>query len=890
MKTDQKKISEPTFTHLNVHSHYSFLNGLCKIPELISKAKQDGMYAIALTDSSGMFGIKEFLNTAEKMNANRAEGEPLFKPIVGMEAYCAQRTMYDKSCSHWEKDPMTNEQYLVDYAGWRLTLLAKNLQGYYSLCRLTSLSYTDGMFKEIPRIDRFVLAKNKEGIIVLSGGIKGELSQLILQGKTDEAEHLAAWFKERFGDDYYIELNRHKTDKPNANHDRYRYQMKVEPELIRIARKLNIKLVATNDVHFVMEEHGEAHDRFLCLATQQDLDDPKRHHDTKQDWLKSPKEMQAAFSDLPEALETTMEIADKVEMYSINNAPQWPATPIPEELSDKIKTENDYLEYLVWKGAQKRYGDNPDTTHIQRITSELNVIKKKGIAGYFLLVWNIVRAAREELDVRVGPGRGSAAGSIVAYCLQITDIDPIKHGLLFERFYSTQSKNMPDIDLDFDADGREEVIEWVKETYGSKRVAHIVTYGTVSAKSSLADMQRLEKMPIETIEALKKLVPNDIIRDENGKAKVPTLKNCAQYVPGFRRIMEGDDDKMKQALTYAAELEGTNRSIGLHACGIIISPQDICNIAPVWTVKDGSSKERILVTQYDGHTIEDAGLVKMDFLGLNALTTIERCAHIINKHLDENFDIDNIPLDDELTYKLFSEGNTVGVFQFESTGLQMKLRKLQTRSFEDLIAMNAMYRPGSMNKIAKLIDRKQGKEEISYALPEMEQTLNSTYGLTLYQEQIMQLSQQLAGFTPGQSAILRNVICKKQKDAVDWVETQFIEGGQKKGHSKEALTKIWEEWKSEGSYLFNKSHAVCYTWVAYQCAYLKANYPDIYMFILINQAREDKARFDELVKNCHANGLTVEKESPTFCIGHNINVSISRYIVKKQSEDGTTNE
>ena len=527
MKTDKKQISEPTFTHLNVHSHYSFLNGLSKIPELISKAKKDGMYSLALTDHSGMFGMKEFLNTVEKINTNRAEGEQAFKPIVGMDAYCAQRTLYDKSCTNTEKDPVTNEQYLVDYAGWRLTLLAKNLQGYYSLCRLTSLSYIDGLFKDIPRIDRFVLAKNKEGIIVLSGGIEGELSQLLLQGKTAEAERLAAWFKEKFGDDYYIELNRHKTDKPNADREKYGLQMKVEPELIRIAKKLKIKLVATNDVHFVQEEHSEAHDRLLCLASHLSLNDPKRHHYTKQEWLKSPKEMYSIFGDLPEALENTMEIANKVEMYSVNTTPQWSSTHIPLELSDTIKTENEYLEYLVWNGAQRRYGESNGTAHIQRITSELNVIKKKGVAGYFLMIWNIVKAAREELGVRVGPGRGSAACSIVAYCLYITDIDPLFFNLPFERFFSTQSKSIPDIDLDFDGDGRDKVIEWVTKKYGEKRVAHIISYGEMGPKTSLAEMQRLEKMPIETINAFKKLVP-DYIKDENDRYRKLSLKNCCK--------------------------------------------------------------------------------------------------------------------------------------------------------------------------------------------------------------------------------------------------------------------------------------------------------------------------------------------------------------------------
>ncbi len=887
METEKKQLSEPTFTHLNVHSHYSFLNGLSKIPELISKAQKDGMYSMALTDHSGMFGIKEFLNTVEKTNANRAEGEPAFKPIVGMDAYCAQRTLYDKSCNHWEKDPVTKESYLVDYAGWRLTLLAKNLQGYYSLCRLTSLSYIDGLFKDIPRIDRFVLAKNKDGIIVLSGGIKGELSQLILQGKTAEAEHLAAWFKEKFGDDYYIELNRHKTDKPNADREQYGLQMKVEPELIRIARKLEIKIVATNDVHFVLEEHGEAHDRLLCLASHKNFDDPKRHHYTKQEWLKSPKEMYSIFGDLPEALENTMEIANKVEMYSVNTTPQWPSTHIPIELCDTIKTENEYLEYLVWNGAQKRYGESNGTAHIQRITSELNVIKKKGVAGYFLMIWNIVKAAREELGVCVGPGRGSAACSIVAYCLNITDIDPLFFNLPFERFFSTQSKSIPDIDLDFDGDGRDKVLDWVKKNYGEKRVAHIISYGALGPKTSLAEMQRLEKMPIETINALKRLVP-DYIKDENDQYRKLSLKNCCKYVPGFRSIMESDDDKMKQTISLAAELEDTIHSMGIHACGIAIAQQDICNIAPVFVAKTGTEGDHILATQYDAHSVEDVGLVKVDFLGLNALTTIKRCVNGVRHKLGIELDIDHIPLDDELTYKLFSEGNTVGVFQFESTGLQMKLRQLQTRSFNDLIALNALYRPGSMHKIPQLIDRKQGKEEISYILPEMEQYLKETYGITVYQEQIMLLSQKLADFTPNLSNSLRKAIGLKQKDVLEWLEIQFYEGGLKNGHSKETLAQIWNDWMTEGRLCFNKSHAVSYTWVAYQTAFLKAHYPAEYMTTLITQVHDDKPRFEQLVKDCQANGLYVEDDSPIFTIGKGINVSIPHFTVRRQQENGTT--
>ena len=867
METDKKQISEPTFTHLNVHSHYSFLNGLSKIPELILKAQKEGMYSMALTDLSGMFGIKEFLNTVEKMNANRAEGEPTFKPIVGMDVYCAQRTLYDKSCTNWEKDPLTNEKYLVDYAGWRLTLLAKNLQGYYSLCRLTSLSYIEGLFKDIPKIDRFVLAKNKEGIIVLSGGINGELSQLILQGETAEAEQLASWFKENFGEDYYIELNRHKTDKPNADRERYGLQMKVEPELIRIAKKLGIKLVATNDVHFVLEEHSEAHDRLLCLSSHQSPDDPKRHHYTKQEWLKSPKEMATVFADLPEALESTMEIANKVEMYSINTTPQWPSTQIPKELSDTIKTDNEYLEYLVWNGAQERYGKSNSTAHIQRITSELNVIKNKRVAGYFLMIWDIVKAARKELGVRMSPGRGSTACSIVAYCLYITDIDPLFFNVPFERFYSTQSKSIPDIDLDFDADSREKVIELVKRKYGEKRVANIISYGVIGPKTSLEEMLRMEKMPNETISALKRLVPN-YIKDENDQYRKVSLKNCCKYVPEFLSIMGSYDNKTKQTISLASEIEDTIHRIGIHACGIAIAQQDICDIAPIFVAKTEPNGKSILTTQYDGRSVEDVGMVKLDFLGLNALTTIKRCVNGVKFKKGIELDIDHIPLDDELTFKLFSEGNTVGVFQFESAGLQMKLRQLQTRSFNDLIALNAMYRPGSMHKISHFIDRKHGKENYSYILPEMEQYLKETYGITVYQEQIMLLSQKLADFTPSLSNCLRKAIGKQQNDVLKWMEIQFYEGGQKNGHSKEALAHIWNDWVMDGRLCFNKSHAICYTWVAYQTAYLKAHYPAEYMKTLMTLVHNDKSLFDILVKDCQANGLCVENDSPVLTMGN----------------------
>ncbi len=962
------------FTHLHVHSHYSMLDGMSKIPDLISKAKRCGMYAMALTDHGNMFGIKDFLDTVNKENGKVKgqmkevetkikelgeqlkeveeiytrteipEGTPklsdlqeelenlktqletlkgqLFKPIVGTEAYCAHRTLHDKDKNLKEINPETGRERIVDSSGYHLILLAKNLQGYHSLCKLSSIAYTEGFYNR-PRIDHDLLEKYHEGIICCSACIGGEVPQLILKGDLAGAERAVLWFKNLFGDDYYIELMRHKTDKPNANYQTYELQQKINPVLIELARKHNIKIIATNDAHFVEEEHGEAHDHLICLATQKDYDDPNRMHYTKQEWLKSPEEMEAVFSDLPEALSNTMEIAAKVETYSIDSDPLMPVFPIPEsfgtegewrskftdeQLFDeftrnekgevimsqedaekkvkrlggydrlrRIKFEADYLEYLVWQGAQKRYltEASPMSTNDiknalpeevrERIVFELHTIKTMGFPGYFLIVSDYIKAAREELGVSVGPGRGSAAGSVVAYCLWITDLDPLRYDLLFERFLNPDRISLPDIDVDFDDAGRGKVLDWVTHKYGKERVAHIITYGTMATKSSIADVGRVEKIPLDTVNSLKKLIPDrgfpENIKDEKGKAPKVNLKNCYKYVPELRRIMEGDDEKMKQMLTYAEELEDTNRQIGIHACGVIIGSQDITNVAPVCVINDKESGEDVLVTQYDGHVVENVGLIKMDFLGLKNLTIIKNCVRMVKKCRGEEVDVDHLPLDDELTYKLFCDGNTVGVFQFESAGMQKYLRELQPHVIDDLIAMNALYRPGPMDNIPEFIDRKQGRKPITYDIPVMEKYLKDTYGITVYQEQVMLLSRLLANFTRGQSDTLRKAMGKKQIEKMNELEVLFYQGGEKNGHDKETLKKIWEEWKKFASYAFNKSHAACYSWVAYQTAYLKAHYPAEYMAAVMTSAQTDIKRVTELMDDCRKNGIEVAAPS-----------------------------
>ena len=940
------------FTHLHVHSHYSMLDGMSKIGDLINKAKKNGMYAMALTDHGNMFGIKDFIDTVAKENGKvkdkikeqeavlkndgatpeeKQEAEfqieqlktQFFKPIIGTEAYCARRTLYDKDKDVKERNPETGKERILDSSGYHLILLAKNKQGYHNLCKLSSIAYTDGFYSR-PRIDHNVLEQYHEGLIVCSACLGGEIPQLIMKGDLAAAEEAVLWFKRVFGEDYYLELQRHKTDKPNANRQTYEWQERVNPVLIELAHKHNIKLIATNDVHFVEEEHGEAHDHLICIATQKDYADPDRMHYSKQEWLKTPEEMAAIFYDIPEALENTMEVADKVEVYSIDSDPIMPVFDIPSDFGTeeeyrqritekdlfdeftqnekhevvmsqadaekkikklggydklyRIKFEADYLEQLVWKGARKRYladrkdlSDTSDLSDIkaaltaeqrERIVFELHTIKTMGFPGYFLIVSDYIRAARELLDVSVGPGRGSAAGSVVAYCLWITDIDPLEYDLLFERFLNPDRISLPDIDVDFDDAGRGRVLDWITQKYGKEKVAHIITYGTMATKSSIADVGRVEKINLSTVNKLKEYIPDrgfpDNIKDEKGKPPKVNLVNCYKYIPELKNIMQNPgNDELKNMLTYAAELEDTNRQVGIHACGVIIGADDLTNFAPVCTIYDKETKQDVLVTQYDGHVVETVGLIKMDFLGLKNLSIIKNAIKMIKENHGVDIDIDHIPINDEATYKLFCEGNTVGTFQFESAGMQKYLRELEPHVFEDLIAMNALYRPGPMDYIPDFIDRKQGRKPIEYDIPCMEQYLKDTYGITVYQEQVMLLSRQLAGFTRGQSDTLRKAMGKKQIEKMNELEVLFYEGGEKNGHPKDKLHKIWEDWKKFASYAFNKSHATCYSWVAYQTAYLKAHYPAEYMAAVMTSGQKDIKRITELMDDCLKHNIAV---------------------------------
>ena len=940
------------FTHLHVHSHYSMLDGMSKIPDLIKKAKKNGMYAMALTDHGNMYGIKDFVDCVEKENGKvkakikeqeavlkndgatpeeKQEAEyqieqlkgQFFKPIIGTEAYCARRTLHDKDKDVKELNPETGRERILDSSGYHLILLAKNMKGYHNLCKLSSIAYTEGFYNR-PRIDHQVLEQYHEGLIVCSACLGGELPQLIMANRMEDAERAVLWFKRVFGNDFYIELQRHKTDKPNANRQTYEAQERVNPVLIELARKHHVKLVATNDVHFVEEEHGEAHDHLVCLATQKDYADPNRLHYTKQEWLKTPQQMADIFYDLPEAIENTMEVAEKVEVYSINSDPIMPMFDIPasfgseeeyrQRLTEKdlfdeftqnerhevvltqaeaekkvkklggydklyrIKFEADYLEQLVWEGARKRYlsdrtdlTDKSDQSDIkaaltdeqkERIIFELHTIKTMGFPGYFLIVADYIRGAREELGVSVGPGRGSAAGSVVAYCLWITDVDPLKYDLLFERFLNPDRISLPDIDVDFDDAGRGRVLDWITEKYGKEKVAHIITYGTMATKSAIADVGRVEKIPLNEVNKLKELIPDrnfpDNVKDENGKSPKVNLTNCYKYVPELKHIMEDEgNEELRNMLTYAAELEDTNRQVGIHACGVIIGADDLTKFAPVCTIYDKESKQDVLVTQYDGHVVETVGLIKMDFLGLKNLTIIKNAIRMIKKNHGVEVDIDHLPMDDEKTYQLFCEGNTVGTFQFESAGMQKYLRELEPHAFEDLIAMNALYRPGPMDYIPDFIDRKQGRKPIEYDIPCMEKYLKDTYGITVYQEQVMLLSRQLASFTRGQSDTLRKAMGKKQIEKMNELEVLFYEGGEKNGHPREKLHKIWEDWKKFASYAFNKSHATCYSWVAYQTAYLKAHYPAEYMAAVMTSGQSDIKRTTELMDDCRKHGLEI---------------------------------
>ncbi len=889
------------FIHLHTHTQYSILDGQASIPKLVDKAIANHQRGLAITDHGNMFGIKEFFNYVKKLKGKNPDLD--FKPIFGCEVYCARRGKHRRD----EK---------IDSSGWHLILLAKNLKGYHNLIKIVSRAWVDGFYSR-PRTDHADIETFHEGLICCSACIGGEIPKKILAGHIDEAEKAVQWFKNLFGDDYYLELQRHEVKNPmqRANRETYELQKICNAELIRMARKYDIKLVCTNDVHFVDEDNAEAHDRLLCLSTGKDLDDPKRMLYSKQEWMKTREEMNEIFADIPEALANTIDVLDKIEVYNINHDPIMPNFDIPasfgseeeyrqriteQELFDeftrdendnvimseedgknkikklggydklyRIKFEADYLACLTYEGAKKYYGDPIPDNVAQQIKFELHTMKTMGFPGYFLIVQDYIRAARRELGVWVGPGRGSAAGSVVAYCLEITRIDPMKYNLLFERFLNPDRISLPDIDVDFDDDGRGKVLQWVTEKYGAEKVAHIITYGTMATKLAIKDVARVQKVPLSQVNALCKAIP-----DRLPDGKKMNLKNVIECVKEVRDAATSTDENLRATLTYAQMLENNVRNTGVHACGTIICRDDITDWVPVSTAEDKDTHEKLSCTQYDGHVIEETGLIKMDFLGLKTLSQLKEAVENVRDSLGIELDVDHIDITDPATYHLYCDGRTIGTFQFESSGMQKYLRELQPSVFEDLIAMNALYRPGPMDYIPDFINRKTGRAEISYDIPAQEKYLKETYGITVYQEQVMLLSRLLAGFTRGESDTLRKAMGKKQKDKLDELKPKFIEGGKLKGHPADKLEKIWNDWEKFASYAFNKSHATCYSWVAFQTAYIKANYPAQWMAAVMSRSLADITEISKLMDECRAMGIEI--------LGPDINESRIKFSVNLQ--------
>ena len=927
------------FIHLHVHTQYSLLDGQASVKALVDKAIENKMKGIAVTDHGSMFGIKEFFNYVKKKNApihgeikktrkkikqlntidsltSEEEKElttntslltdlkkRLFKPIIGCEMYVARR------------GDMNQKEGRQDQSGYHLVVLAKNKKGYHNLIKLVSNAWTKGFYMR-PRTDRKELEKYKEGLIISTACLGGEVPKKITQGLIDEAEEAVLWYKNTFGEDFYLELQRHKATVQHANHEAYPLQSKVNEYLIKFSQKHHVKVICTNDVHFVNEEHAEAHDRLICLSTGRDLADPNRMLYTKQEWMKTKEEMNALFQDIPEALENTMEIFNKVEHYSIDHSPIMPTFNIPtdfgteegyrkqyseedlykeftqNELGEtvlspeegaskieklggydklyRIKLEADYLKKLTYDGAKKFYGDPLSEEVCERLNFELHIMKTMGFPGYFLIVQDFINAAENELGVSVGPGRGSAAGSAVAYCLGITKIDPIQFDLLFERFLNPDRISLPDIDVDFDDDGRGEVLRWVTEKYGEDKVAHIITFGTMATKSAIKDVARVQKLPLPEAERLTKLIPDKIPN------KKINLKNAIEYVPELRAAEASPDPLVRETLKYAKMLEGNVRNTGVHACGTIICRDDITDWVPVSTADDKETGEKVLVTQYEGSVIEDTGLIKMDFLGLKTLSIIKEAVANVKLSKGISLDIEKISFKDPETYKLYSEGRTIGTFQFESAGMQKYLKELKPSTFEDLIAMNALYRPGPMDYIPDFIDRKHGRKPIEYDIPIMEKYLKDTYGITVYQEQVMLLSRLLANFTRGESDALRKAMGKKLKDQLDVLKPKFLEGGKSNGHDKKVLEKIWADWEKFASYAFNKSHATCYSWLAYQTAYLKANYPSEYMAAVMSRNISNITEITKLMDECKSMGINV--------LGPDINESNLKFTVNPEGD------
>ena len=876
-----------SFVHLHVHTQYSILDGQSAIGDLFARAKELEMPALAITDHGNMYGVKEFLKVAKKF--------PEVKPIIGCEIYVTKH--YD----HKLKDK--------DHRGYyHLILLAKDYNGYKNLMKIVSTGHIEGKYYEKPRVSHEIVEKYSEGLVCCSACIAGEIPRAIIAGDMKGAEEAIMWHKKVFGDDFYLEVQQHKTEIPGQSQEVYEHQMVANEGIFLLAEKTGTKVVATNDVHFVRKEDGPAHDRLICLTTNTFVDEPDRMRYTQQEYLKTEEEMLDMFYKHPETLANTLEVAEKIQSYKVDKDPILPKFDLPEEFMANIdryleeykgiidegrcdKNGNErgeefcnsvaYLCHLTYKGAHWRYGETLSDVQAERIEFELKTICKMGFPDYFLIVQDFIAAARSE-GISVGPGRGSAAGSAVAYCLKITNIDPIKYDLLFERFLNPDRINMPDVDIDFDDDGRYRVFQYIEEKYGKEQISHVITYGTMAAKSAIKDVARVSRMSIDESNRLTKMVPDKpfeatVVEDGKKVTKEfkPKLANCLKYGE-LKDELENGNDQTKEVLTYAGKLEGCIRQTGVHACAMIIGRSNLTEYIPISIANDKLTGEEVWVSQYDGHYIEEVGMLKMDFLGLRTLSIIKECQANIKKRHGIEFDIEKIDINDPLTYELYSRGDTTSVFQFESPGMKEWLIKLQPTRFEDLIAMNALYRPGPMDYIPDFVERKQGRQPIVYDLPEMEETLQDTYGITVYQEQVMLLSRKLADFTRGQADTLRKAMGKKLKDVLDGLKGLFIEGGTKNGHPQDMLEKIWADWEKFASYAFNKSHATCYAWVSYQTGWLKAHYPAEFQAANLTKNLSNMEEIKKIMDDCKKNGIKV--------LNPDINESDARFTVNKQGE------
>ena len=874
-----------SFVHLHVHTQYSILDGQSAIEDLFNRADELGMPGLAITDHGNMYGVKEFFKFAKK--------HPDVKPIVGCEVYVSNH--YD----HRLKDK-DHKSY------FHLILLAKNYNGYKNLMKIVSTGHIEGMYYK-PRVSHEVIEKYSKDLICCSACIAGEVPRNVLAGDMDAAEKAIEWHKKVFGEDYYLEVQLHRTEVPGQSQEVYERQLAALEGIIELSRKTGVKIVATNDAHFVRKEDGPAHDRLICLTTNAYLTDQDRLRYTQQEYLKSEEEMAALFPDHPEFLSNTLEVLDKVERYEIDRGHVLPLFRIDEEFLKDIdrylekykeiidvgrcdKEGNDrgeafthsvaFLCHLCYEGARRRYGDTLTEEQSERLDFELKTICRMGFPDYFLIVQDFIAAARRN-GISVGPGRGSAAGSAVAYCLGITNIDPIKYQLLFERFLNPDRISMPDIDIDFDDDGRYRVFRYVEDTYGKDHVSHVITFGTMAAKSAIKDVARVSNMPIDESNRLTKMIPDkpfeaEVVEDGKKVKKEfkPKLSNCVKYLPELKNEYENGTELVKDVLKYAVKLEGCIRQTGVHACAMIIGRGDLTDYIPISVAADKATGEDVWVSQYEGCFIEDVGMLKMDFLGLRTLSIIKECLANIKKRHGIDIDIEAIPIDDEETYRLYGRGDTTSVFQFESEGMKQWLQKLQPTRFEDLIAMNALYRPGPLDYIPSFVARKQGTEKIEYDLPEMEEFLQDTYGVTVYQEQVMLLSQKLAGFTKGQADKLRKAMGKKQLDVLESLHDKFINGGKEHGHPVEILEKIWGDWRKFAQYAFNKSHATCYAWVSYQTGYLKAHYPAEFQAANLSRNLSNMDEIKKIMDDCRKSRIRV--------LNPDVNESDSGFTVNKE--------